>query len=361
VNAFDPEEYLTIFNEFPVMVWRLDLQGRAQYFNKAWLVFTGSKLESVAGHGWMDSLHPEDRQGCLRNYQLAADRGEAIEIECRLRRHDGLYRWTVYAGRPYTHSDGKLAGYIGACHDISEQKIASENLRLFTRRLVLVQEAERWRISRDLHDEAGQSLTALMIHLDMLQADLPPGCTLIQERVQMCIGLVHETIDLIRHLAQDLRPPALDTLGLNLTLEGYCQEFTRRTAIPVRYKGLEACSLEDEANITVYRFLQECLGNIANHAQVSKAQVTLGLDGEILSLRIEDDGQMPASQPLEAATALPLRLSADDRSESRDLLEMSERLGLLGGRVEVKSSPERGSCFIGWLPVKPSCQAEALK
>ncbi len=342
------DEHLTVFNEFPVMVWRLDMDGKGEYFNKAWLVFTGKEMESVAGDGWAASIHPDDRQRCLQSYQMAAKAHSAIELECRSYRNDGQYRWTIYTGRPYSNPAGEIAGYIGSCHDITEQKIVSENLRVFTHRLVLIQEAERWRISRELHDEAGQSLTALMINLDMLQADLPGGNEILYQRVEACVDLVHETIDLIRHLAQDLRPPALDTLGLNLTLEGYCQEFTRRTHIPIIYRGFEMHPMEDEANITIYRFLQECLSIVASHIQVSQAMVTLSRDDGILRLIIEDDGQSNESEP---AASLPMELTAESQSDHLGLLEMRERFDLLGGKVEVHSSFEGGTCFTGWLPL----------
>ena len=348
VNDLKPDEYLTVFDEFPVMVWWIDLEGRAEYFNKAWLVFTGREMQSATGNGWLESIHPEDRQHFLQSYGQATKAHEPVGLECRSCRYDGQYRWTIYSGKPYNRLDGRIAGYIGLCHDIIEQKIVSENLRVFTHRLFLIQEAERWRISRELHDEAGQSLTALMINLDMLQADLPRGDEILQKRVETSIDLVHDTIDLIRHLAQDLRPPALDTLGLNLTLEGYCQEFTRRTHIPISYQGFETNLMEDEANITIYRFLQECLSNVASHAQVSQVLVSLILDDHVLRLTIEDDGQAIET---ESATGLPIMPTAGSQSGDLGLLEIRERFNLLGGMVEVDSSPVRGIRFSGWLPV----------
>jgi PAS domain S-box-containing protein len=348
VNDLISDQYLAVLNEFPVMVWQLDLDGQAEYFNQAWFSFTGKDFQTAAGDGWTESIHPEDRQRCLQSYQQAVKAHQTVDLECRSCRYDGQVRWTIYSGRPYSRADGRIAGYIGSCHDITEQKIASENLRVFTHRLVLIQEAERWRISRELHDEAGQSLTALMINLEMLQADLPGKDEILHQRVEACVDLVHETIDLIRHLAQDLRPPALDTLGLNLTLEGYCQEFTRRTHIPIIYQGFETHPMENEANITFYRFLQECLSNIASHAQVSQAQVTLSLDDNILRLLIEDDGK---GSEIEPGDSIPLELAAEAQSDHLGLLEMHERFDLLGGKVEVQTSPEKGTRFTGWLPL----------
>ena len=102
---------------------------------RAWLVFTGRDIQTAAGDGWAESIHPEDRERCLQNYQLAVKAHQAVELECRSCRYDGQYRWTIYSGRPYSRSDGGIAGYIGSCHDITEHKIVSENLRIFTHRL----------------------------------------------------------------------------------------------------------------------------------------------------------------------------------------------------------------------------------
>ena len=77
------DEYFTVFNEFPVMVWRLDMDGGAEYFNNAWLEFTGREMQTAAGIGWVECLHPADRQRCLQSYQQAAKAHQAVELECR--------------------------------------------------------------------------------------------------------------------------------------------------------------------------------------------------------------------------------------------------------------------------------------
>jgi signal transduction histidine kinase len=237
---------------------------------------------------------------------------------------------------------------IGAGSDITGEQDDREKLRYLAQRLVSIQEAERWKISRKLHDEAGQSLTALMINLDMLRVDLPPQNMGLHDRIDACVELVHETIDLIRTLAQELRPPALDTLGLNLTLEGYCLEFTSRTHVPVEYQGLETTALSDETNITIYRFLQEGLNLIAQHAQ-GQVSVSLEESDGGLTLTIQTGAPGEAIPTQASATSGPLEPFNLDQP---GLVGIQERFNLFGGSVEVRDMAGRGIALFGRLPMR---------
>jgi diguanylate cyclase (GGDEF)-like protein/PAS domain S-box-containing protein len=121
--------YLKVFQSFPHMIWRSGIDGRCDYFNKTWLDFTGRKLEQEFGNGWVEGVHPDDSDACLRSYQGAFHEHEAFEIEYRLRRHDGEYRWIVDNGAPFEDLNGAFAGYIGACHDVTERKLMEEKAR----------------------------------------------------------------------------------------------------------------------------------------------------------------------------------------------------------------------------------------
>jgi PAS domain S-box-containing protein len=118
--------YLTLFNQFPVLIWRSRLDTQCDFFNSSWLQFTGRTLEQESGIGWAEGVHPEDYQRCLDIYLNAFQQREPYDIEYRLRRYDGEYRWILGNGRPYHNLDGKFAGYIGSCYDITERKLAEE-------------------------------------------------------------------------------------------------------------------------------------------------------------------------------------------------------------------------------------------
>ncbi|HYE82479.1 MAG TPA: PAS domain S-box protein [Clostridia bacterium] len=123
--------YLTLFENFPAMIWRADCSKKCNYFNKSWLDFTGRTMEQEIGDGWTEGVHSEDIEMCFRIYSEAFGARESFEMEYRLRNKDGQYRWILDIGRPFYDIDSKFLGYIGACFDITERKIAEEGLRRY--------------------------------------------------------------------------------------------------------------------------------------------------------------------------------------------------------------------------------------
>lgn len=215
-----------------------------------------------------------------------------------------------------------------------EQRVAerTEQLRRLTQQVVSTQEEERRRLSRELHDEAGQALTALKISLGLIQEDLPDELPLLKQRMGEAVALTREAMDQIRNLAHDLRPPSLDTVGLNLTLEGFCREFAQRTQLTIRYSGTDLPELPESVSTTFYRLLQEALTNVARHAQARRVQVMLNYDGETLSLQVTDDGQGFDTGSLGVS-----------QQKGIGLLGMQERLELLNGWLEMDSQPGNGT------------------
>lgn len=218
-----------------------------------------------------------------------------------------------------------------------------ERLRQLSQQLVRAQEEERRRLAQELHDEAGQALTALKISLDLIRVDLPTELQQPREQLAQAASLVEETMTRLRGLAQALRPPALDTVGLNRTLEGLCHDFAERTRLAVHYQGSEPTGLADVARIAIYRVLQEALTNVARHASASQVQVTLDCDAERISLTVEDDGVGFDAESVLAATGA-------QSAAGLGLLGMRERLRLLGGHLLVESRPGQGTRLQASLP-----------
>ncbi|MFA5101311.1 MAG: PAS domain S-box protein, partial [Candidatus Omnitrophota bacterium] len=119
----------SLIDNFPALIWRSDVTGKCDYFNKAWLKFTGRTLEEEQGDGWAEGVHPDDRRECLHIYTDAFASKTAFESEYRLRRFDGQYRWIIDHGRPNYGVDGKFTGYLGSCYDITERKQVNESLQ----------------------------------------------------------------------------------------------------------------------------------------------------------------------------------------------------------------------------------------
>lgn len=120
-------EYKAIVESSPNMIWRAGLDGKCNYFNETWLKFTGRTFEQENGNGWTEGVHEEDFDFCLNTYLENFNKRQAFEMEYRLKRFDGQWRWINDRGVPFFHEDGEFAGYIGSCMDVTE-KVEGENL-----------------------------------------------------------------------------------------------------------------------------------------------------------------------------------------------------------------------------------------
>lgn len=132
------ERFRIVANAAPVLIWSSNTNREGNWFNKSWLDFTGRPLEKELGLGWMESVHPDDLKRCLDLYYTAFDQRAEFEIEYRLRRHDGEYRWVVVRGTPRTDGSGNFSGYIGSCIDITDRKLAEQSLQASQAEIELV-------------------------------------------------------------------------------------------------------------------------------------------------------------------------------------------------------------------------------
>lgn len=212
-----------------------------------------------------------------------------------------------------------------------------ENLQDLARILVSAQEVERQRISRELHDELGQALTAHLLGLRLLHNDLPVP---LHERLDSLIMETMETLDRMRKLAQDLRPPMLDTLDLPAALEAFCREYGSRMNLPIHFEAEPTPPLTDMAGITLYRFLQEALTNVARHANASQAWVDLSLEDQSVTLTVQDNGRGFTAR--------------DPGSHGIGLQGLQERLAAAGGSLALRSTPGRGTILTARLPIPPA-------
>lgn len=213
-----------------------------------------------------------------------------------------------------------------------------KRIRQLTRQAITAEEEERKRLALELHDEAGQSLTALKISLDLLRSTVPNDMELLYDGFGEAIELTEQTMENIRLLSHNLRPPGLDRFGLHVALEGLCQDFTARTRIAVRYDGLELTGLPWAISISLYRCAQEALTNVAKHADAQQVVVSLSSVEAGLVLTVSDDGH---GFDVEASMA----------QNGIGLHGISERLELLNGRLDLVSSPGQGTKLVAQVPL----------
>ncbi len=336
------ERFRLIANTAPVLIWIAATNKLCTFFNQSWLDFTGRPLVQELGEGWASGVHPEDLDRCLETYSVAFDSRSEFEMEYRLRRFDGVYRWIVDLGVPRFETDGTFCGYVGSCVDITERKSSEDALHHLSGRLIRAQEEERARIARELHDDFSQRLALLSIGLGQLWKKLPESGA--EERtsiLELLKGLKEISSD-IHSLSHELHSSKLEHVGLVPALHGLCREFGEKHQITIHFydRGLPS-NLSKDVALCLFRVAQESLGNVVKHSDAKDASVELGSNENAIQLRISDSGT-----------------GFDPESNSRvvgiGLVGMSERLRLVGGRLSVDSEPGRGTEIIAEVPLPAS-------
>ena len=238
---------------------------------------------------------------------------------------------------------GQISGTIANTLLFEQLEAGHNQLRSLTQQVIEAQEKERQYVSRELHDEAGQALTALKISLQIVQSELTDDTTAVMERIKGAVALTDATMENIRMLARGLRPLELDALGLPGALEGYCREFAELTGMTIQYSGYDAPELSEATNICLYRYLQEALTNVAKHARANKVHVELSNHSGEVELTVFDDG-LGFSRKAHA--------SESNHSRGIGLLGMQERFEALGGRIDVESKAGKGTRLAAYVPVR---------
>jgi signal transduction histidine kinase len=233
-----------------------------------------------------------------------------------------------------------------------ERQIANENARLrlqaqerektlanLLHQVVTVQETERQRIARELHDVTGQSLTAIALGLRGVEATIHPNPELAVEQARQLKSFSTNALTELRQMIADLRPSQLDDLGLVATLQSYLQQFETRYGIhtSLAFAGNRTQRLPAEYEIVLFRIAQEALTNVARHAKASRVTVRLSLSSSQLRMTIEDDGQ-----GFDVAQAALAR-EREHSPQGWGLLGIQERASSVGGRCEIVSQPGQGT------------------
>jgi PAS domain S-box-containing protein len=325
------QRFRLVANSSPVMIWMSGTDKLCNFFNEGWLNFTGRSIEQELGDGWASGVHPDDLDRCLSSYSGAFEARLNFEMEYRLRRFDGEYRWIVDYGVPRFGADGTFCGYIGSCVDITDRKVSERSVLELSGRLIHAQEKERARIARELHDDLSQRIALLQIGLD--QFEQGAGALPSQGRHQLhrIAELAGEVSSGIHGLSHQLHPSKLDTLGLLPSLGALCKEFSSLHNLQVQFVHRDVSEpISREVSLCLFRIVQEALRNVVKHSGATGAHVELYGHAGRLDLSISDSGT--GFNPEDASAG-----------DGLGLVSMRERLRLLGGQLSIESEPAHGT------------------
>ncbi len=345
------QRYRSVTDAAPLMVWMSGADKLCYYFNKGWLDFVGRTLEQEAGNGWAVNVHPDDLDRCLQIYSSSFDARLPFEMEYRLRHHAGQYRWIFDRGLPRYAPDGRFEGYVGGCLDIHDRKEAAEKVRLAeeTLRLMKIQDEERRKIARELHDSAGQTLTALDLSLAQLLDRAQVVAPELAKQGKEIEAIVQQLFREIRTTSYLLHPPLLDEAGLSSALNWYVQGVAERSGIQINLSVSDDVGrLPAEMELAVFRMVQECLTNIHRHAESRTASIRLARRQDGLWIEVRDEGKGISGDRL---------AEIQSRGSGVGIGGIRERLRQFGGEMRIESNSS-GTTVFASIPLPKGASSE---
>jgi PAS domain S-box-containing protein len=335
--------FQTLADVSPVGIFRTTPDGNINYVNPTWSIISGLSVENALEDGWLSAVHPDDRDKIKNEWQYAIKSKKESFADYRFLLADGTIRWVMGQAVPEIGSKNQVVGYIGTITDITQRKKAEEDIlesrkqmKELYARLTDIRENERADISREIHDQLGQSLTALKIDLNWLK-DKMITTSEMNRKLQGMIDIVNVTIKDVQRISSDLRPGMLDDLGLASAIQWYSQEFEKRTGISCHLQLDEPPDMDSKVSLALFRILQEALTNVIRHANAKNVEIKLYLYRNNIILEIIDDG-------------VGIKSNQINHKYSLGLVGIRERVNQFNGSFELNSEENNGTSLTVTIP-----------
>ena len=336
-----------VLDRSPIACVMNDTDFSITYWNPAAEQIFGFSKEEALGKLPYETFVPHTARAyveSVRERTAGGDTGANGASECVTK--DGRAIFCEWYNTPLKDSAGTFIGYLSMLQDVTERKrseeqfrASSEQLRALAARLQSAREDERTYVAREIHDELGQTCTALKMDLVLLVQQLPKNRRRAHERAQSMVKLIDDMIHTLRRIASKLRPGTLDDLGLLAAIEWQAQEFESRSGVKCHLALPQAeIALDSDRSTAIFRIFQETLTNVARHANATRVNVRLVGDAESLTLEVTDNGKGIDETRASAHNSL-------------GLLGMRERALLLGGEFNVAGVSGQGTTVTLRVPL----------
>jgi PAS domain S-box-containing protein len=328
------EQYRNLFENAIDGMWIHDLDGNFTSFNRASEKIIGYSRDEIYKMNAKEFLSEESLE-LAHQVRKKLLNNEPVDqpYEQRVKRRDGTDAY-IQLSTSVVFDKGKPVGFQNIARNITEQKKLNENLRFYVQQATKAQEEERKRISHELHDDTIQALVVLSRQLDALAT----GNGLSEDVKKRLEGLWQQTDSIlqgVRRLSQDLRPAAIDRLGLLPAVQWLAEEATKYSGVAtsVNIRGKEH-RLPEEVAIALFRIIQEALRNVWRHSGATKAEITLEFTPNRTKITIRDNGK---------GFKLVGKIGDLAKQGKLGLAGMQERVQFIGGTISVKSEPGKGT------------------
>jgi len=327
----------------PDIITLVNPEEKIQFINRT---LPGVRKDELIGRNTIDTVPKEYRERARKCFKYVLNSGKTDSYTTIYYTENGeeLY-FQVLVGPVF--KEKKIVGVVSSARDITPQKIAEKRiheshtrLRNLAERLQMIREEERAAVSREIHDDLGQVLTALKMDISSLQSKSNLEKDELNARTEKMIELVNSSIQTVKRISTELRPGILDDLGLFPAIEWQVEEFQNRTGINCQLdiEG-EMQLIEDETSIAVFRIFQETLTNITRHANATQTIIKLFCSDKYLTLEVRDNGKGISAEQLYGPRSL-------------GILGMRERVHILRGEFEISGEASRGTKVHVKIPLR---------
>jgi PAS domain S-box-containing protein len=313
--------------------WEADLQS----LNVIWSEQTHRIFETDPSRfhptrpKFLEFIHPDDRAKVDAAFVTSLDKRSPSTVEYRIVMPDGRVKILEERWQAFHDEAGKPVRVAGTCRDITERVRAEEELQRLSGQLLRLQDEERRRIARDLHDSTGQDLVALATTLSQLHVSIPSSSRKLRKLASQCQGLADQCIREVRTLSYLLHPPMLDEAGLEDAIRHYAGGFTERTGIEVELEiSPRLGRMKPDTEMALFRVVQESLTNIQRHSGSRKAKIQIERSQGTITMEISDNGGGMPGNLWRQNGKLSFGLGVGIPS-------MHERVKLIGGQLDIES------------------------